>query len=404
MKRAVTFYFQVHQPYRVRPYRFAEVGTSEAIDWYDDWLNEDVVKRVAKLCYLPMNEQLRRAIEDTGGAFKGAFSISGTALRQFEQWAPEVLESFAGLVDTGCVEMLCETSRHSLAALGSPDEFAAQVAEQRALLERHFGVRPTTFRNTELIVDPSVARQVRDLGFELLVGEGADDLLGRDGDAFRDHPGRLYEVAGAEGLPLFLRDYEYSDDVAFRFSNPSWDEHPLFAPTYLRWLEELPEERQVVGLFMDYETFGEHQPASTGVFEFMGEFLRLAAEGEALEFVAPRDLVGRVEQGPALPYPRPFSWADAERDLSAWLGNHMQRAAFDAIYGMRDAVLASGDAGLIEAWRDLTTSDHVYYMSTKFASDGDVHEYFSPYASPHDAFLTVMNAVEDLSRRVSAVR
>jgi len=395
---AITFYFQVHQPFRVRPYGFAEIG--ERHDYFDDWLNEDVVKRVTRLCYLPMNELLQRAIERSEGRVKVAFSISGTALRQFERWAPDALESFAGLARLGdSVEFLCETSRHSLAAIASGEEFAAQVAEQRALLERHLGVRPTSFRNTELILSPDVARQVEAQGFDLLVGEGADGLLRRPGEPAR-HPGQLFHVDGIPGLPLLLRDYVRSDDIAFRFSNPSWEEHPLFAPTFTRWLEEMPEERRVCGLFMDYETFGEHQPASTGVFEFMEEFLHLADRSERLEFCRPRDLVQRLgADTSALEVDRPYSWADAERDLSAWLGNHMQRAAHAAIHELGPRARAAGGE-LLDAWRDLTTSDHVYYMSTKFASDGDVHEYFSPYPTPHDAYLAVMNVLEDLERRL----
>ncbi|MEM1448911.1 MAG: glycoside hydrolase family 57 protein [Planctomycetota bacterium] len=389
---SIVLYFQVHQPYRVRAYPHDAIGRRH--DYYDDWLNEDVAKRVSELCYLPMNRVLLDAIEASDGAFKCAFSISGTALRQLESWAPEVLDSFRALEATGSVEFLCETSQHSLAALADPEEFRAQVGEQRALLSRLLGVTPTSFRNTELIVDANVARQVRDLGFEVLLGEGADQLLGER------TPQALYGMAGADGFPLLLRDYTFSDDIAFRFSNTSWDAYPLFAPTFVEWLEALPEERPFVGLFMDYETFGEHQPKDTGVFEFMAAFTELARATDRLDFATPRDIVRREPVVEHLHYPRPISWADEERDLSAWLGNHMQRAAHEAIYALGPAARACGDPELLQTWRDFTTSDHVYYMSTKFASDGDVHEYFSPYDTPHDAFLTVMNATEDLGRRL----
>lgn len=384
------FYFQVHQPYRVKRYSYEEIG--ERSDYYDHWLNEDVVKRVAQKCYLPMNEVLRRSIEETDGAFRCSFSISGTAIRQFEQWAPEVIESFQGLVETGGVELLCETSRHSLAALVHPEEFKLQVDEQRALLKKHFGVTPTTFRNTECIVDPSVARQVRDLGFDLLVGEGADVLM--HGKA----PSHLFGIQDAEGMPIHLRDYRYADDIAFRFSNPGWEEFPLYAETFVQWMKDLEDDR-LVGLFMDYETFGEHQPESTGIFDFMSALPRQALDA-GVRFEKPCELTSRGIQGEPLHYPRAVSWADEERDLSAWFGNHMQRAASDAIWSLRDAALATGDPAQIEAWRDLTTSDHVYYIATACATDGDVHEYFSPFGSPHDAFLTVMNVVEDFGRRL----
>lgn len=389
---SLSFYFQVHQPFRVARYPYSAIG--ERHNYYDDWLNEDVAKRVAKLCYLPMNAVLKKAIEETEGRFRCSFSISGTAIRQFEAWAPEVIESFQELHATGAVEFLCETSRHSLAALVHPEEFRIQVAEQRALLKKHFGVEPTTFRNTELIVDASVARQVADLGFNMLVGEGADVLLNGK------PPRQLFGMGDADRFPLFLRDYTYSDDIAFRFSNRGWEAYPLYAETFVEWIESLNDEDRLIGLFMDYETFGEHQPADTGIFDFMAALPRLALEGERIQFELPREIAQRCKVGETLHYPRPVSWADEERDLSAWFGNHMQRAASDAIYSIRDAALATGDPEMIETWRDLTTSDHVYYISTKCASDGDVHEYFSPFDSPHEAFLTVMNVVEDLSSRL----
>ncbi|QDV07506.1 Glycosyl hydrolase family 57 [Planctomycetes bacterium Poly30] len=390
---SIVFYFQVHQPFRVKAYPHDAIGQRH--DYFDDWLNEDVAKRVAQLCYLPMNETLLRAIEETNGAFRCSFSISGTALRQFELWAPEVIDSFRRLAATGAVEFLCETSRHSLAALADPLEFRLQVEEQRALLKRLFGVTPTSFRNTELITDESVAAQVKELGFEVLLAEGADQLLhGRTSNI-------LYGMEGAGGFPLMLRDYPLSDDIAFRFSNPHWEQYPLYAETFVEWLETMPANKQFIGLYMDYETFGEHQPRSTGIFEFMAALPGMVlASNRPLDFATPREVVRREKVLEPLTYPRPISWADEERDLSAWLGNHMQRSAHEAIYALADAARSCGDPELLEAWRDLTTSDHVYYLSTKCASDGDVHQYFSPYDSPHDAFLTVMNVVEDLGRRL----
>ena len=394
---ALTFYFQVHQPFRVRPYKFEDIGARH--DYFDDWLNEDVVKRVTELCYHPMNKVLEDAIERTDGEVKFAFSISGTALRQFERWAPKALESFARLTAyPDNVEFMCETSRHSLSALADEEEFALQVAEQKALLKKHFGVEPTTFRNTELILSNEVARQVQGLGFELLVGEGADGLLKRPHEPAR-HPGELFHAAEVPDLPLLLRDFPFSDDIAFRFSDRGWTEYPLFAPKFIQWLEELPEERRVVGCFMDYETFGEHQPRSTGIFDFMGEMLELVAGHERLEFACPRDVPGRFDRTTELTIDRAYSWADAQRDLSAWLANPMQCGAHEAIYDLAARARSAGGE-LLETWRDLTTSDHVYYMSTSAASDGEVHEYFSPYPSPHDAYVTVMNVLEDLDRRL----
>jgi len=391
---SIVYYFQVHQPYRVRPFPYEAIGAGEG-PW-DDWLNEDVAKRVTEKCYLPMNRQLLRAVERTDGRFRCAFSVSGTAIRQLAAWAPEAIQSFRDLADTGAVEFLCETSRHSLAALADPEEFRAQVDEQRALLEEHLGVRPTAFRNTELITDASVARQVKDLGFEVLLAEGADQLLhGRTAQA-------LYGMAGADDFPLMLRDFPLSDDIGFRFSNRDWEGYPLLAPTFNGWLEALPDDRPFVGLFMDYETFGEHQSVDTGIFDFMDAMVDLAVESDRLDFATPTEVARRESVVESLEYPRPISWADEERDVSAWLGNHMQRSAHEAIYALGPAARACGDPELLNSWRDFTTSDHVYYMSTKCATDGDVHEYFSPYPSPHDAYLNVMNALEDLRRRLGA--
>ncbi len=391
---SIVYYFQVHQPYRVKPFPYDAIGARS--DYWDDWLNEDVAKRVAEKCYLPMNRQLLRAVERSDGAFRCSFSVSGTAIRQLAAWAPEALESFRDLAESGSVEFMCETSRHSLAALVDPEEFKAQVAEQRALLKEHLGVEPTAFRNTELITDASVAQQVKDLGFEVLLAEGADQLLhGRTAQA-------LYGMAGAGGFPLILRDFQLSDDIGFRFSNQGWEGYPLLAPTFNGWLESLPDERPFVGLFMDYETFGEHQSRDTGIFDFMDTMVDLAVASDKLDFATPTEIARRDPIVEDLDYPRPISWADEERDVSAWLGNHMQRAAHEAIYKLGPAARASGDADLLNTWRDFTTSDHVYYMSTKCETDGDVHEYFSPYDSPHDAYLNVMNALEDLRRRLGA--
>ncbi len=306
-----------------------------------------------------------------------------------------MLDSFRALQATGAVEFLCETSRHSLAALADPLEFRLQVEEQRALLKRLLDVEPTSFRNTELITDERVAAQVKELGFNVLLAEGADPLLhGKTSNV-------LYGMEGAGGFPLMLRDYPLSDDIAFRFSNTSWEQYPLFAETFVEWLETLPAGKSFLGLYMDYETFGEHQPASTGIFDFMAALPdKVLASDQALDFALPREVVARETPVENLVYPRPISWADEERDLSAWLGNHMQRAAHEAIYALGDAARSCGDPELLETWRDLTTSDHVYYLSTKCASDGDVHQYFSPYDTPHDAFLTIMNVVEDLGRRL----
>lgn len=391
----VVFYFQVHQPWRLRRYTFFDVGRSQA--YFDDAENARILARVAEKCYLPMNRTILRLVERHGGAFRCAYSVSGTALAQMERWQPEALESFRRLAATGCVEFLCETSHHSLSFLGDEDEFRAQVRDQADRVERLFGRRPTAFRNTELVMSNRVARLAEELGFQAILGEGADHLMG-----WRS-PHHVYRPETCERIKLLLRSYKLSDDVAFRFSNRAWSEWPLTADKFADWVTALPPREEVIGLFMDYETFGEHQWADTGIFAFMEHLpAALLARGGA-RFATPTEAAERRDPVARLDVPWPVSWADAERDLTAWLGNAMQRAAHHALYELAPAARAAAAAGrpeLLEAWRRLSTSDHVYYICTKWFSDGDVHKYFSPYATPYDAFITYMNVLDDLARRL----
>lgn len=392
---SIVFYFQVHQPYRLRRYTLFDVGESE--DYFDDAENERIVRRVAERCYLPMNRLLLKAIDATGGAFACSFSLSGTVLQQLEDWAPEALQSFVDLAETGRVEFLCETSHHSLCALVDPEEFRTQAESQRERIETLFGRRPVTFRNTELIFDNRIAKTLEELDFRQLLGEGADHLL-----QWR-LPNYLYRARGTSRLSLLLRSYVYSDDIAFRFSNREWAGYPLMADTFAGWLEEVPEAAPFIGLFMDYETFGEHQAADTGILDFMQHLPGYILENGRFDFATPSAVAGAAEPVGELDVARPVSWADEERDLSAWLGNPMQREAHRALYdlapGVREAAVA-GHTELLDRWRKLTTSDHVYYMATKGHTDAEVHEYFSPYESPYDAFMIFMNVLEDLALRV----
>ena len=393
--RSIVFYFQVHQPWRLRHYTFFDIGSGK--EWFDDAENARIVRRVAEKCYLPMNAQMLEQIERHGERFRISYSISGAALDQFERWVPEAIESFQKLAATGCVEFLGETSHHSLAALASPEEFDRQVLDQAARIEKLFGRRPTTFRNTELVITNEIARRAEELGFRAILGEGADQLLG-----WRS-PHRVYRPEGCERIKLLLRSYRYSDDIAFRFSNKSWPEYPLPAERFARWLAGLGDKERFVGLFMDYETFGEHQWEETGIFRFMRELPAACLATGALDFRTPAEVAEALDPGARLDIPRPVSWADAERDLTAWLGNPMQKAAHEALYGLLPEVQKLAAAGVeapYQKWRRLSTSDHVYYMCTKWFSDGDVHKYFSPYATPHDAFISFMNVFDDLSREV----
>jgi alpha-amylase len=332
-------------------------------------------------------------IEETDGAFRCSFSVSGTALDQMEQWAPDVLDSFTALARTGAVEFLAETSHHSLAFLGDEEEFRTQVGLQADRVARLFGRRPTTFRNTELIVNNWVARQAEELGFRGILGEGADHLLG-----WRSAH-RVYRPEGTERIKILLRSYRLSDDIAFRFSNRAWAEWPLSAEKFAEWIHALPDEDRYVGLFMDFETFGEHQWADTGIFDFMAHLPEAVLADGRTVFRTPGEIVETEDPVARLDIPHPVSWADTERDMTAWLGNRMQWAAQEALYDVGRRVRAADDAALIADWRKLTTSDHLYYMCTKWFADGDVHKYFSPYDSPHDAFIAFMNVLDDISRR-----
>ncbi|MBK8097655.1 MAG: alpha-amylase [Planctomycetes bacterium] len=389
----VVFYFQVHQPYRLRKLKPGD--RIRKLQYFDEPLNRLVAERVADRCYLPMNKMLLDVIEQTEGQFRCAYSLSGTVIRQLRQWVPEALDSFVALAESGAVEFLCETSQHSVAAVADLDEFAAQVETQRQVVTDLFGA-PTSFRNTELILDNGICQRVEQLGFECMLGEGADRLL-----KWRS-PQVPYSPKGCRRLKLLLRSYSLSDDIAFRFSNRKWPSYPLFADTYSSWLHQVPAPAQFIGLFMDYETFGEHQGAHTGILEFMRHLPEHVLENDRFRFRTPAQVAAERAAAAELDIPDPVSWADVERNLSAWLGNPMQKAAQEALYGLRAEVLAIGERKpeLLAAWRELTTSDHVYYMATKHHSDAEVHEYFSPYDSPHAAFVAFMTALDDLREQV----
>ena len=390
----VVFYFQVHQPYRLKKLRPGD--KLRKLQYWDTPLNRLVAERVAERCYLPMNKLLLDAIERTDGQFRCAFSLSGTVIRQLRDWVPAALDSFVELADSGNVEFLCETSQHGLPAVIDLDEFEQQVEIQRATVTDLFG-KPTTFRNTELILDNEICSAVEDPGFDCMLGEGADQVL-----RWRS-PQVPYRPKGCERLKLLLRSYSLSDDIAFRFSNEKWPSHPLFADTFAGWLHDVPPPAQFIGLFMDYETFGEHQGAHTGILDFMRALPEQVLEDKGFRFRTPAQVAAEREAIGDLDIKQPMSWADEERNLTAWLGNPMQTAAHEQLYAMRADVLRAAEKRpeLLATWRELTTSDHVYYIATKHHSDAEVHDYFSPYDSPHAAFVTLMTAIDDLRAQVA---
>ncbi len=386
----ICLYAQVHQPFRLRQYRLFDIGTER--EYFDTETNRRLLRRVADKCYLPTNRLLADQIRRSNGSFRLALSLSGALLDQMAEWAPDVLQSFQDLVATGGVELLGETYYHSLASLASEEEFVEQVERHRRTVVRWFGQTPTVFRNTELIYWDGLAPVIADLGFRGVMVEGADHVM-----EWRS-PNHVYQAATAPDLRVLPRNYRLSDDVGFRFSNRQWDGWPLTAPKYAEWLAASGGDS--IHLFVDYETFGEHQWADTGIFDFL-EHLPGECQARGLRFVHPSELASRAPVAP-LSFERPTSWADLERDTSAWLGNRLQLSAQQRLYGLREAVLACGDPRLAEQWRRLTTSDHLYYMCTKWFADGDVHKYFSPYASPYDAFVAFMNVAQDLEQSVPA--
>lgn len=391
---AICFYFQVHQPYRLRHYTFFDIGQSPFYE--DEDANCGILLKVARKCYLPMNALLLKLIKRHEGRFKVSFSISGTALDQFEAYAPEVIQSYRELMATGCVEMLSETYTHSLSFLYSPEEFRAQVRQHDDRIEELFGVRPVVFRNTELIYNNALARTVEDMGYKAILAEGADHVLG-----WRS-PNFLYRPAGCDKLKLLLKNYSLSDDIAFRFSNHQWPEFPLTADKFTNWAQAAVASGNIINLFMDYETFGEHQWETTGIFQFMEALpdyiLRLPGFG----FVTPSEAADRYDPVADLDVHNFMSWADAERDLTAWLGNDMQHDAIEAVYRLEPKIRQLNNPGMLRTWQRLQTSDHFYYMCTKWFADGDVHSYFNPYGTPYDAYINYMNVLADFSMRIDA--
>ncbi len=395
---AVCFYFQVHQPRRVKRYRFFDIGKDH--EYFNDTSGKNtdngwVTRKVAGKSYLPTNAVMLELLE-RHPEFKIAYSISGIALEQFAEYAPEVIESFKRLVGTGRVELLAETYYHSLAFLGSPREYREQVRMHGDLLRELFGVTPYVFRNTELIYRNDIADLVSSMGYLGMLAEGADHLLGWRKPTF------VYHAVHDPTFKLLLKHYKLSDDIAFRFSNRGWEEWPLTAPKFASWVDAHNGDGHLVNLFMDYETFGEHQWEDTGIFDFLRALPEEVLRHPDNEFVTPSEALMRFAPVGELDAPHYVSWADMERDLSAWLSNPIQHDALRALYALEGTVRQSRDEALLRDWRRLTTSDHLYYMCTKYFTDGDVHKYFSPYESPYEAFLIYMNALHDLRLRAEA--
>lgn len=401
---AVNLYFQVHQPHRLRRYSVFDATSN----YFDDEANEQILRKVAAKCYLPATRILLQQVKRHAGDFRLAFSITGCVLDQLRRHAPDVVDQFRKLAQTGCVEFLAETYDHSLASLYNPGEFTSQVERHTELIDDLFGQTPVVFRNTELIYSNALANMVDTADafrgrFRGVLSEGADQVLqGRS-------PNRVY--ASPEGLPLLLKNYQLSDDIAFRFTNPISPGVKMNATRFAAKIAGL-ESQDVHGaaaedsggvcnLFMDFETFGEHQWKDTGILDFLAE-LPGAVLASGQRFLTPRESIDEFEPVDTFDCPQSISWADSERDLSAWVGNAMQSSALNELFRLREAAMKSPDREAYRDWRRLSTSDHFYYMCTKYFADGDVHKYFSPYESPYDSYINFMNVLDNLRARCEA--
>ncbi|MDI6777263.1 MAG: glycoside hydrolase family 57 protein [Syntrophales bacterium] len=387
---SVCLYFQVHQPYRLRHYTFFDVGHDHRYE--DSGKNHQILNKVAEKCYLPANAMMLDLIKKYQGKFRIAFSMTGVILDQFEEYREDVLDSFKRLADTGCVEFLGETSYHSLAFLFSRREFREQVALHKKRIQSLFGQTPVTFRYTELIYNNELAKIIEKMGYKVILAEGADKILG-----WRS-PNFVYQPAGCMKMKLLLRNYPLSDDISFRFSNRQWAEYPLQADKFAQWVHSINVAGEVINLFMDYETFGEHQWEETGIFKFLQMLPREIFKHSDFRFQTPAEVARDYDPVAQLDVPDFISWADVERDLTAWLGNSMQNDALRSLYKMEKKVRQMKDEHLLKTWRRLQISDHFYYMCTKWFADGDVHKYFNPYGSPYDAYINYMNILDDFSR------
>jgi len=389
---SVCLYFHVHQPYRISKFSVFNIGQNQS--YFDEEKNKFYLERIARKCYLPTNKLLLSLIKKYKGKFKISFSITGLILEQLEKDFPDVLESFKDLVKTNQAELISETYHHSLAFLYSQNEFKKQVILHRKKLKQIFNKTPETFRNTELAFNNQMAKTIEQMGYKTVLTEGAKQILGWRSPDF------VYKAAETKNLKVLMRNYQLSDDISFRFSSKEWPEWPLTADKFTSWVNQVNGNGQVVNLFMDYETFGEHQWEDTGIFSFLENLPKEILKNKDNNFKTPLEIAKTYKSIGEIDCPQTISWADTERDLSAWLGNQMQREAAQKIYNLEPLIMLTKSKPLIEQWRKLQTSDHFYYMCTKWFSDGDVHKYFNPYESPYDCFISYMNIVSDLQQKI----
>ncbi len=392
---SVCFYFQVHQPNRLRRYSVFDSDPN----YFDDYHNSQILAKVASKCYLPATKLIYDLIQRHEGRFRVAYSLTGCVVEQCKRYCPEMIGLLEKLAATGCVEFLGETYYHSLTFLYSREEFREQVVLHSQLMNDLFGQTPRVFRNTELIYNNDLASFIAGMNcYRGVLAEGADHILG-----YRS-PNYIYTPPGCPSLGLLLKNYRLSDDIAFRFSNKGWDEWPLTAEKFAKWVHQINGDGYVCNLFMDYETFGEHQWEDTGIFDFLGALPGQILATGANDFKTPSECFDAFDSVGEYDVPNMISWADTERDLSAWLGNAMQSNALHEIFKLERPIKQLHDEKILADWRKLTTSDHFYYMCTKYFADGDVHKYFNPYESPYDSYINFMNALDNVRSRIEAAQ
>lgn len=390
--KTVCFYFKIHQPYRLKRYRFFDIGNDHY--YYDDFADDEIISRVAQLSYLPMCDTLLEIIENSKRTFKFSLSISGTAIEQLMMYVPEVIEKLQQLSKTGCMEILSGTFSHSIAALEDVEEFVRDVRKHDKLIEQLFGQKPRTFANTELIYDDDIALIIQSMGFSTAVTEGAKHILGWKS------PNYVYRSAAAPKLKLLFTNNKLAEDIAHKFNDTSWDEYPLTADKYVDWVAALPEEEQFVNLYMSMDTFGTFLPGESGIFDFMKALPRFGKE-KGVNFGIPSEVAKALKPVGEMVVVHPISDIDEARDVSAWKGNALQDEALRKLYSLTERVNLCSDNRIKQDWERLQSSDHFYYMCTKNRSDGASHAAFSPYDSPYSAFTNYMNVLADFTVRVN---
>ena len=389
--RTICLYFEIHQIIHLKRYRFFDIGTNHY--YYDDYVNEQSINDVAERSYIPALNTLIEMVKSSNGAFKVALSISGVALEQLEIHAPAVVDLLHQLNDTGCCEFLAEPYSHGLSSLANEECFKEEVMRQSAKMKQMFGKAPKVFRNSSLIYSDEIGAMVASMGFKGMLTEGAKHVLGWKS------PHYVYHCNMNPKLKLLLRDYKLSDDICLRFSNSEWNEYPLFADKYISWIDALPQEEQVINIFMELCALGVAQPLSSNILEFL-KALPACAKEKGITFSTPTEIVTKLNSVSQLDVPYPMSWVDEERDTSCWLGNVMQREAFNKLYSVAERVHICDDRRIKQDWYYLQASNNFRFMTTK---QNAVTLYRGIYDSPYDAFTNYMNILGDFIKRVESL-